>query len=59
MADNAVNQHKSMAMGKGLESAPAKGKGPSNAYKKGGQVKAPAASSYKKGGVPRRGSCSY
>lgn len=38
MAD--INQHKSMAMGKGLEAAPAKGKGPANKYAKGGQVKA-------------------
>jgi hypothetical protein len=55
MAD-AYNQHKCLAMGHGLQSPPAKGKGPANMYKKGGQVKAPAASSYKKGGLPRKGS---
>lgn len=46
MAD--INQHKSLAMGKGLEAAPAKGKGPVSAYKKGGQVKAAPAKGLKK-----------
>lgn len=54
MGDNkAMNQHKSMAMGDGVQGKTPGGKGPSNEYKKGGVVKA---SPYKKGGMPRKSS---
>jgi hypothetical protein len=53
VGDN-INQHKSMAMGRGVQGSTPRGKGPASAYKKGGLVKGgskmPSTTKYAKAG---------